>query len=155
MSGTKGYLETSPVACDGSLGRNALFGGVLCHFWGLARRDNYHFGDTSLREGAHNRTRKKIQKKRKNPLKKSWPLIPSMRTGQLLGRPPPTQVPRSGSCSWTTTASASATPGPARRRNAAWRGALRCVQGTVPEGPTRDTERGRGIRLAVVAYGLK
>ena len=28
------------------------------------RRNNYHFGDTSLREGAHNRTRKKIQKKK-------------------------------------------------------------------------------------------
>ena len=27
------------------------------------RRNNYHFGDTSLREGAHNRTRKKIKKK--------------------------------------------------------------------------------------------
>ena len=68
MSGTKGYLETSPVACDGSLGRNARFGGVLCHFWGLARRNNYHFGDTSLREGAHNRTRKKITKKTKKIL---------------------------------------------------------------------------------------
>ena len=75
MSGTKGYLETSPVACDGSLGRNARFGGVLCHFWGLARRNNYHFGDTSLREGAHNRTRKNSPKKRKNPLKKARPLL--------------------------------------------------------------------------------
>ena len=27
------------------------------------RRNNYHFGDTSLREGAHNRTRKKIKEK--------------------------------------------------------------------------------------------
>ena len=27
------------------------------------RRNNYHFGDTSLREGAHNRTRKKFPKK--------------------------------------------------------------------------------------------
>ena len=36
------------------------------------RRNNYHFGDTSLREGAHNRTRKEFPKKtEKNPLKKN------------------------------------------------------------------------------------
>ena len=35
------------------------------------RRNNYHFGDTSLREGAHNRTRKKIPKKNGKILKQN------------------------------------------------------------------------------------